>query len=126
MQLMATRGLEFGVTEGYGWVAGDVVAIEPKDASLKIPHMGWNTLDLVRPHPVLDAIPLGEEGRHAYFVHSFHLSPEREEDLVAQVHYGAAVTSVVARDNLIGTQFHPEKSQMLGLRLIANFLQWAP
>ncbi len=126
MQLMATRGLEFGVTEGYGWIGGDVVAIEPQDTALKIPHMGWNTLELVRPHPVLESIPLGEGGRHAYFVHSYHLQPERPEDLVAQVHYGAAVTAVVARDNMIGTQFHPEKSQTLGLRLIANFLQWTP
>ncbi len=126
MQLMASRGLEFGTTQGYGWIAGDVVPIEPRDPALKIPHMGWNTLELIRPHPVLDTIPLGDGGRHAYFVHSFHLKPERTEDLVAEVHYGTAVTAVVAKDNMIGTQFHPEKSQMLGLRLIANFLQWAP
>lgn len=126
MQLMATRGLEFGTTEGYGWIEGDVVPIEPRDPALKIPHMGWNTLDLIRPHPVLESIPLGDGGRHAYFVHSYHLMPERPEDLVAQVHYGTAVTAIVAKDNMIGTQFHPEKSQMLGLRLIANFLEWSP
>ena len=126
MQLMATRGVEFGITEGYGWIEGDVVPIEPDDPALKIPHMGWNTLEMVRPHPVLESIPLGEGGRHAYFVHSYHLEPGNADDLVAQASYGTAVTAIVARDNMIGTQFHPEKSQMLGLRLIANFLQWAP
>lgn len=126
MQLMATRGVEFGITEGYGWIEGDVVPIEPDDPALKIPHMGWNTLELVRPHPVLESIPLGERGRHAYFVHSYHLEPDSADDLVAQTHYGTAVTAIVARDNMIGTQFHPEKSQVLGLRLIANFLQWSP
>lgn len=126
MQLMAARGLEFGVTDGYGWIPGDVVAIEPQDPALKIPHMGWNTLDLVHSHAVLEGIPLGDGGRHAYFVHSYHLQPANAEHLVARVQYGAPVTAVVARDNMVGTQFHPEKSQMLGLRLITNFLQWSP
>jgi len=126
MQLMADRGLEFGVTEGFGWIHGDVVAIEPEDPTLKIPHMGWNTLEAVRPHPIIEGIDLGETGLHAYFVHSYHLKTTWSEDLVAQTHYGGAVTAIVARDNMVGTQFHPEKSQNLGLRLIANFLGWNP
>ena len=126
MQLMAERGLEYGVTEGFGWIGGDVTAIEPDDAELKIPHMGWNTLSLVRPHPVLDGITLGAEGLHAYFVHSYHLKTADTADLVAEADYGGPLTAIVARDNMIGTQFHPEKSQALGLGLIANFLEWRP
>ena len=126
MQLMAERGLELGATEGFGWLAGDVVAIEPDDPALKIPHMGWNTLELTRLHDVLDGIPTGEGGLHAYFVHSYHLKPSHTEDLVAFARYGQNVTAIVARDNMIGTQFHPEKSQKLGLRLIGNFLRWRP
>jgi glutamine amidotransferase len=126
LQLMAARGLEHGVTPGLGWVEGEVRAIEPDDPSLKIPHMGWNTLRLAREHALLDGIPTGDDGLHAYFVHSYHLVPEDAGDLVATTDYGGAVTAFVARDNMAGSQFHPEKSQKLGLALIANFLKWQP
>ena len=126
MQLLAERGREYEVTEGLGWIAGEVDRITPSDPDLKIPHMGWNTLDVVRPHPLLDGLTLGPQGLHAYFVHSFALNPARRGDLVAQADYGGAVTAIVGRDNIVGTQFHPEKSQKLGLRLIANFLKWKP
>lgn len=126
MQLMASRGLEHGVTEGFGWIAGDVVRIEPTDPTLKVPHMGWNTLDVVNPHPLLDGIETGPEGLHAYFVHSYHLKATNRAEVVAETNYGGPVTAFVGRDNLAGTQFHPEKSQKLGLRLIANFLRWNP
>ena len=126
MQLLAERGLEYEVTEGLGWIAGEVDRIAPSDASLKIPHMGWNTLNVVRPHPLLDGLPLGAEGRHAYFVHSYALKPAQRADLVADADYGGAVTAIVGRDNIFGTQFHPEKSQKLGLALITNFLKWKP
>ena len=126
MQLMGTRGLEHGVTPGFGWIGGEVRAIEPDDASLKIPHMGWNTLDVVKPHALLDGIETGPEGLHAYFVHSYHLVAEERGHVVAETGYGGPVTAMVARDNLAGTQFHPEKSQKLGLALIANFLKWRP
>jgi len=126
MQLMATRGLEHETSPGLDWIPGDVAAIEPDDAALKIPHMGWNTLLPQRPHALLEGIPAGPDGLHAYFVHSFALKPRRPEDLVAVSSYGGPVTAVVARDNMAGTQFHPEKSQALGLALIANFLRWRP
>ncbi len=126
MQLMATRGLEFGETAGFGWIPGDVTAIRPEDASLKIPHMGWNTLNVLRPHPLLAGMETGPDGWHAYFVHSYHLCAENRDHVVAETDYGGPVTAMVARDNLAGTQFHPEKSQRLGLMLIANFLKWRP
>jgi imidazole glycerol-phosphate synthase subunit HisH len=126
MQLMATRGLEHEVTPGLGWIPGDVAPIEPSDPNLKIPHMGWNTLEDRRPHPLLDGVPTGPGGLHAYFVHSFALDPADRNDVVAETDYGGPVTAVVGRDNVAGTQFHPEKSQTLGLRLIANFLRWRP
>ncbi len=126
MQLMATRGLEFGETAGLGWIDGDVVAIQPSDTRLKIPHMGWNTLDPVRSHALLDGLPTGQDGLHAYFVHSFHLAAREEGAVVARTDYGGPVTAIVGRDNFVGTQFHPEKSQKLGLGLIANFLRWRP
>ncbi len=126
MQLMATRGLEFGETQGFGWIPGDVKLIEPQDAACKIPHMGWNTLRVLSHHPVLENIETGPDGQHAYFVHSYHLAPERDEDVVALADYGGPITAMVARDNMVATQFHPEKSQKLGLQLIANFLRWAP
>jgi imidazole glycerol-phosphate synthase subunit HisH len=125
-QLMAERGLEFGVTPGLGWIKGDVTAITPNDPALKIPHMGWNTLDVVNPHPLLEGIATGPGGLHAYFVHSFHLVPAERADLIAETNYGGPVAALLGRDNIAGTQFHPEKSQTLGLRLIANFLKWQP
>jgi glutamine amidotransferase len=126
MQLMATRGLEHDITEGLDWIPGDVKLIEPNNASLKIPHMGWNTLSANRTHSVLDGIALGEQGLHAYFVHSFHLEARNSADVLAVTDYSVPVTAMVSRDNMVGTQFHPEKSQTLGLRLIANFLRWRP
>jgi imidazole glycerol-phosphate synthase subunit HisH len=126
MQLMAERGREYQVTEGLGWIPGEVCRISPRDPALKIPHMGWNTLDARRPHPLFDGIALGPAGLHAYFVHSYHLSVDDPADLVAESDYGGPVTALVGRDNYAGTQFHPEKSQKLGLALIANFLKWKP
>ena len=126
MQLMAERGREYQVTPGLGWIAGEVDRIAPSDAKLKIPHMGWNTLDLKRPHPLLADIPLGPDGWHGYFVHSYELKPTQRADLIAQADYGGPLTAIVGRDNMVGTQFHPEKSQRLGLKLIANFLRWTP
>jgi imidazole glycerol-phosphate synthase subunit HisH len=126
MQLMAERGREYEVIEGLGWIPGEVDRITPDDASLKIPHMGWNTLNARRHHPVLDGIPLGPAGLHGYFVHSYHLKTSDRGCLVAEADYGGAVTAIVARDNAVGTQFHPEKSQRLGLALIGNFLKWKP
>lgn len=126
MQLMATRGLEHQTTNGLGWVAGDVTRITPSDPALKIPHMGWNNLKVHSSHPVLNGIATGDDGLHAYFVHSYHLEPTLPEDLIATTDYGGEVTAIVGYENLIGTQFHPEKSQELGLILIANFLRWKP
>ena len=126
MQLLAERGREYEVTEGLGWIAGEVDRITPNDPNLKIPHMGWNTLNVVRQHPLTDGLALGPQGRHAYFVHSYELKPSRRADLVAEAEYGGVVTAIVGRDNIVGTQFHPEKSQKLGLALIANFLRWRP
>jgi imidazole glycerol-phosphate synthase subunit HisH len=126
MQLLAERGLEHGTTEGLGWIKGVVDRIAPSDASLKIPHMGWNTLVSRRAHPLFDGIALGPAGLHAYFVHSYHLAPAEKSDLVAATDYGGSITAVVGRDNIAGTQFHPEKSQRLGLALLANFLRWKP
>jgi glutamine amidotransferase len=126
MQLLAERGREYEVTDGLGWIAGEVDRIAPNDPSLKIPHMGWNTLNVERTHPLLDGLTLGPQGLHAYFVHSYQLNPAERGDLVADADYGGAVTAIVARDNIVGTQFHPEKSQKLGLALIANFLKWKP
>ena len=126
MQLMSSRGLEKTITRGFGWIEGDVKVLEPADPTLKIPQIGWNTLDLKRPHPLFDGIRTGSDGLHAYFVHSYHLAASRPEDVLAVTDYGGAVTAAVARGNLAGTQFHPEKSQALGLALIANFLKWRP
>jgi glutamine amidotransferase len=125
-QLLATRGLEHVVTDGLGWIAGEVRVLEPADPSLKIPHMGWNTLTVLRPHALLQGLPTGANGLHAYFVHSYHLVPENRDVVVAETDYCGPVTALVARDNIAGTQFHPEKSQRLGLGLIANFLAWKP
>ncbi|HEY4139765.1 MAG TPA: imidazole glycerol phosphate synthase subunit HisH [Pseudolabrys sp.] len=126
MQLMADVGREHGVTPGLGWIPGEVDRIAPSDASLKIPHMGWNTLNMRKAHALLDEIPLGPDGLHAYFVHSYELKAAQPSDLVAQADYGGPLTAIVGRDNMVGTQFHPEKSQKLGLRLISNFLKWTP
>ncbi|MCQ8782342.1 imidazole glycerol phosphate synthase subunit HisH [Mangrovibrevibacter kandeliae] len=126
MQLMASRGLEKTTTAGFGWVPGDVVPIAPADPALKIPQMGWNTIHVKREHPLFAGIETGESGLHAYFVHSYQLAAADEADVLAIADYGGPVTAVVARDNMIGTQFHPEKSQTLGLALIANFLRWRP
>ena len=126
MQLMATRGLEHETVDGLGWIPGDVVRITPSDPTLKIPHMGWNTLTVRTEHPLLAGIPTGPQGLHAYFVHSYHLAAADPADVVATTDYGGPVTAVVGRGNRVGTQFHPEKSQRLGLALIANFLAWRP
>jgi imidazole glycerol-phosphate synthase subunit HisH len=123
MQLMASRGVEFGTHPGLDWIAGDVVRLTPEDPQLKVPHMGWNQLAGSWSHPVLDGIRPGE---HAYFVHSFHLVAANPAHCLATVEHGGAVTAAVARDNLFGAQFHPEKSQAAGLRLIDNFLKWKP
>ena len=123
MQMLAHRGLEHEVVEGLGWIGGEVDRITPADPSLKVPHMGWNDLVLDRPHPVLDGVATGD---HAYFVHSYHVLLTDSTDRVAHVDYGGPVTAIVARDTVFGTQFHPEKSQATGLRLIGNFLRWRP
>jgi glutamine amidotransferase len=126
LQLMTSRGLEHGSTPGLGWIKGEVRAIEPDDADLKIPHMGWNTLNVAREHALLDGISTGAAGLHAYFVHSYHLVPAEAGALVASTDYGGPITALIAKDNMAGSQFHPEKSQKLGLALIANFLRWTP
>jgi imidazole glycerol-phosphate synthase subunit HisH len=126
MQLMAERGLEYEETAGLGWIGGDVAAIAPSDPRLKIPHMGWNTLQVGQEHPVLAGIPTGPDGLHAYFVHSYAFTGVGPDELVAATDYGGPIVAIVGRDNMIGTQFHPEKSQKLGLALIANFLRWRP
>jgi len=126
MQLMSSRGLEKTVTHGFDWIKGDVREMIPSDPALKIPQIGWNTIHVKHSHPLFDGIHTGPEGLHAYFVHSYHLEAERPEDVLATTNYGGEVTAAVARDNLAGTQFHPEKSQTLGLLLIANFLKWRP
>ncbi len=124
MQMMATWGREHGLdTAGFDWIPGEVVEITPTNPDLKIPHMGWNDLTITQDHPVLDGISNGD---HAYFVHSYHLIPKDKSQLFARVDYAGAVTAAVGRDNMFGTQFHPEKSQETGLRLIGNFLRWTP
>jgi imidazole glycerol-phosphate synthase subunit HisH len=126
MQLMSSRGLEKTVTQGLGWIEGDVVEMTPNDPALKIPQIGWNTINLSHPHPVFAGIETGDQGLNAYFVHSYHFQTKSNEYRLATVDYGGPMTAAVARYNMIGTQFHPEKSQMLGLALIRNFLGWKP
>jgi glutamine amidotransferase len=126
MQLLATRGLEHQITPGFDWIEGDVAAIDPQGGKLRIPHMGWNTLDARKEHPLLAGITTGERGLHAYFVHSYAFQPLREESVIAATDYGGPLPALIGRDNIAGTQFHPEKSQALGLALIANFLRWRP
>jgi imidazole glycerol-phosphate synthase subunit HisH len=123
MQLMAERGREFETVTGLGWIKGEVAAIVPGDAELKIPHMGWNQLELRARHPLLDGIAAGD---HAYFVHSYGIACAERRDVLAVADYGGEIVAAIGRDNLVGTQFHPEKSQATGLRLIANFLRWRP
>jgi glutamine amidotransferase len=123
MQMLATRGLEYHETPGFGWIGGEVVHIDPTDRALKVPHMGWNDLVIDHPHPVLDGI---ETGQHAYFVHSYQFRVADPAHRLAHCDYGGEITAIVGRDNIVGTQFHPEKSQATGLRLIANFLRWKP
>ena len=125
-QLMAREGEEFGGAAGLGWLPGRVEKIQPDDAALKIPHMGWNTLHLRRPHKLLDGLKLGPDGLHAYFVHSFHMVLDDAAALVATTPYGGPVTAIVGEGNVVGTQFHPEKSQALGLRRLGNFLRGTP
>ncbi|MEW7008937.1 imidazole glycerol phosphate synthase subunit HisH [Lentilitoribacter sp. EG35] len=124
MQLMSDRGLEKTTTEGLGWISGDVTEIEIDDPDLKIPQMGWNTINLKRDHALFEGIKTGDGGKHAYFVHSYHFKAVNSVDVLATTNYGGEVTAVIAKDNMVGTQFHPEKSQELGLSLITNFLKW--
>ncbi len=128
MQLLADEGLEHGRHKGLGWIKGSVRQIEPDDVSLKIPHMGWNTLNVSsdNPHAILKDITTGKEGQHAYFVHSYHFVTENETEDLADTEYGGRVTAIVGRDNIVGVQFHPEKSQKMGLKLIENFISWKP
>ncbi len=123
MQLMAERGVEKGTHEGFGWIKGEVVAIKPNDPELKVPHMGWNNLKFSQNHPLLAGL---ESGQHAYFVHSYHFQVANDKDLLATTDHDGAITAMIGRDNMVGTQFHPEKSQAFGLKLIANFLRWKP
>jgi glutamine amidotransferase len=123
MQLMASVGVEFGEHKGLDWIKGKVVVLDPADRSLRIPQMGWNNLEVKRAHPALADTRAGD---HAYFVHSYHFVAERPQDVIATVDYGGPVTAVIGRDNLLGVQFHPEKSQHVGLALLARFLKWIP
>ncbi|CUI68635.1 imidazole glycerol phosphate synthase subunit HisH [Cognatishimia activa] len=123
MQLMATMGREYEDTKGLDWVGGEVVKIEPRDASLKVPHMGWNDLVIDQPHAILDGV---ENGQHVYFVHSYHFQVANPAERIAHVDYAGDITAIIGRDTMIGMQFHPEKSQHVGLRMIGNFLKWAP
>lgn len=123
MQLLAERGREFETVDGLGWIKGEVAPLTPADPALKIPHMGWNELQFRQRHPAFAGI---EDGAHAYFVHSYGFVPGNAADLVATADYGGPITAAVARDNILGVQFHPEKSQATGLKLIANFLRWRP
>ncbi len=126
MQLMSERGLEKTVTKGLGWIAGDVREMTPSDPALKIPQIGWNRIHVKHSHPLFDGIHIGDDGLHAYFVHSYMLDAKDPAQVLAVTDYGGDVTAAVGRDNMVGTQFHPEKSQRLGLALIANFLKWKP
>ena len=123
MQMMASQGLEYTPTDGFDWITGEVTKITPNDQAVKVPHMGWNDLILDSPHPVFNGIKSGD---HAYFVHSYHMQVSQPEQRLAHVGYDGEITAIIGRDNLLGMQFHPEKSQKTGLKLIANFLKWAP
>jgi imidazole glycerol-phosphate synthase subunit HisH len=126
MQLLATRGLEHGVSLGLDWIPGEVRRIEPGRPGFKVPHMGWNTLYAHQEHALLSGIPHGPNGLHAYFLHSYQFMPADDLDIVAEADYGGPITALIARENMAGAQFHPEKSQVLGLKLLANFLKWSP
>ncbi len=126
MQLLADIGEERGETAGLGWIPGRVVALSAAERHLKVPHMGWNTLESRGAHPVLEGVPFGEKALHAYFLHSYHLLPTFEADLLAVADYGGPVSAIIGRENIVGTQFHPEKSQLLGLKLLRNFIAWSP
>ena len=123
MQMLATVGHEYRETPGFGWIGGEICRIEPSEPSMKVPHVGWNDLVIDHSHPVLDGLKTGD---HAYFVHSYHMVVNDPAERLAHVDYGGDITAIVRRDNIVGTQFHPEKSQATGLRLIANFLNWKP
>jgi glutamine amidotransferase len=123
MQLMASRGLEHGVHQGLGWIPGEVVRLSPRDATVKVPHMGWNEINLRRPHPIFHAL---SPGAHAYFVHSYHFRAQEDADIVAAASYGEEIVAAIARDNMVGLQFHPEKSLQFGLDLLGSFLRWRP
>jgi glutamine amidotransferase len=123
MQMLATVGHEYRETPGFGWIGGEICRIEPSEPSMKVPHVGWNDLVIDHSHPVLDGLKTGD---HAYFVHSYHMVVNDPAERLAHVDYGGDITAIVGRDNIVGTQFHPEKSQATGLRLIANFLNWKP
>ncbi len=124
MQLMADAGFEKGNHKGLGWIKGEVKPIKPNDKNLKIPHMGWNTLSARTNHSLLKNISTGKDGLHAYFVHSYHMEAKNESEIIATSDYGGTITAMVGRDNIVGTQFHPEKSQKLGIKLLENFLSW--
>ena len=123
MQMLATRGREYEDVAGLDWIGGEVVRIAPEDTTLKVPHMGWNDLVIDAPHAIFDGIATGD---HTYFVHSYHMVVDHPDQRLAHVDYASDVTAVIGRDNMIGMQFHPEKSQTTGLRLISNFLRWTP
>jgi glutamine amidotransferase len=123
MQLMATAGREFGIHNGLNWIGGEVLPIRPTDPILKIPHMGWNEVELVQNHPLFAGL---DSSANAYFVHSFEMKPDDNAHLLAITSYGGAVTAAIGRDNIVGTQFHPEKSQGVGLKILGNFLNWKP
>jgi len=126
MQLLSTRGLEKELTRGLGWIEGDVIRMTPAQEELKVPQIGWNTLELAAPHALFNGIPTGPDGLHAYFVHSYHFDCTDKQYQLATTDYGGPITAAIAHHNLAGTQFHPEKSQRLGLEFIANFLEWRP
>jgi imidazole glycerol-phosphate synthase subunit HisH len=123
MQLMASAGREFGVHRGLDWIGGEVMPLTPSDPALKIPHMGWNEIRPVQDHPLFTGL---DAGAHTYFVHGFEMKPAEDRHLLATTDYGGQITAAIGRDNIVGTQFHPEKSQAVGLRILGNFLTWKP
>jgi len=126
MQLLSSQGFEKDITPGLGWIKGDVIALRPDDPHFKVPQIGWNQLHLTCSHPLFAGLKTGGQGEHAYFVHSYHFQCENADNILATTDYGGTITAAIQRDMIVGTQFHPEKSQRLGLRLLANFLSWQP